>query len=703
MKNAVGATAKGRADDLTVRSENKVADETGSEESTESTEESSETTLADVRTPWSENRQVFAYLLTLMAVLTAVVVVVSNANVKSVTPVVLETRPLQRKPRRGPALPYELCVSRACQAEGRYLFDLLNWDVDPCDDFYGFVCKGWGAATSDQLLRDEMDSKVARLLGRGAAIPRPLAPLQRLYEQCQDVRTLADSGLVPIRKVLDLVGLPHWPYVMPENRYVPLWTAAARILRATGAETLVHVQPGGTHRSRPGHSLFILKAPRQLVSVHVQETTEKAYLAAARAALAAFRDKLSASLLATEILNLEKRFAGATARETNTTLARLGEYPQLLQFLSQLTGNGVHEGTEVLMSQSFNALITVVGAEPADGVLNYLGFRTAVQLADFLPDSVGRELSVLASLVRNGGPLPRWRTCLRAVEDAAPRRFLRAAAMALRAAGTKPAAALFAESIRDGMMFALNQAPWLDKHSLTMSRQQLSRVRFRLFLPENASLLNFDTTSEKGLLAYSAIHTASFDAGLRAPHPWLGSALDTDCTIDVNTNAVFIPLLLFNFSALTLDELLSFHLPRAGLRLARCMANLLLARKNRWSEAGREGLRRIERCMSVQHGSLKPRSMAVADSLALGPVLRLFRANVHRRRRQDVRLRNAEDLSADHVFFVYYASGFCRQEDDVVSVNAPLWSSVAFQRAFECRPGSPMRPDRACPLWTSVT
>ncbi|KAL1423348.1 hypothetical protein MTO96_021319 [Rhipicephalus appendiculatus] len=216
---------------------------------------------------WSEEREVFAYLLTLMAVLTAVITVVNNLNSKGVSPVVLEPRRklpdatttvLPRSALEKP--PYDVCVSRSCQAEGRYLVDLLTWEYDPCENFYGFVCQSWQQdhASGDAQLRRDLELRLSALLRRSSTSPL-LEPLRRLYSQCNEAPSHHDVHA--LRQALSMAGLPDWPYAVPLRHAVSIWSTAAEVIKLTGAHTLLNVVPG-THSSRPEQSVLRLGPPK---------------------------------------------------------------------------------------------------------------------------------------------------------------------------------------------------------------------------------------------------------------------------------------------------------------------------------------------------------------------------------------------------------------------------------------------------------
>ncbi|CAN7982584.1 unnamed protein product [Ixodes hexagonus] len=662
------------------------------ESEAEDSSESWESSPAVVQPPqWNENHEVFAYLLALMAILIVVISVVNNLNGPAVPAVVLEPRTStpQQLSRRDAVSgsPYELCVSTDCQIEGRYLVELLTWEFDPCENFYGFVCQGRRApeASSDVQLRSELESRLSALLRRQPTSNQELTPLRNLYAECNEPP--GDQGLASLREVLSLAGLPDWPYAVPVLQPVSVWDTAAKVIRLSGAQVLVAVTPD-THPNKPGQGVHRL-APGSVGSGTPRD--------AITAALGAFRQKLLVPLYVAELDAFEQRLLRATPGPVELT--RLVNFPQVAEFLGFLMGGGVHEGTEVLVDvDALRAVLSAVVDTPVDTVLNFLGLQLMLKLVYFLPNELGLRL------MGRSARTPRWRACLAQVEQALPELFL----LATQAAqGVPPHATRFAEDVRRTLTRSLSGMLWFDSGSKKQAIALLARTRIRMFVPNELRNTTKTTLLARqaprpegsGLLAFCHLHERAVERRLNATEPWLLSALDSDCAVDTRANRVDVPLLLFNRTALPLDDLYSSQLPRAGFRLARCVLRLLL-RMHGGPKLTADG-KRAEQCLTRQYA--RPVAQApLEESLAMAPVMRLFANNLrHRRRlRQDVRLRNAEDLSMEHLFFVYYALGFCHGgADSERRANVPLWNMDAFQGIYDCRPSSPMRPEKTCALW----
>ncbi|XP_077552777.1 neprilysin-1-like [Haemaphysalis longicornis] len=74
----------------------------------------------------------------------------------------------------------------------------------------------------------------------------------------------------------------------------------------------------------------------------------------------------------------------------------------------------------------------------------------------------------------------------------------------------------------------------------------------------------------------------------------------------------------------------------------------------------------------------------------------------------DYGLARLDNVTADQLFFTYYALGLCwlphiSESETMVSpeerVNVPLMNFPEFASAFNCTPGTPMNPIDKCSFW----
>ncbi|CAN7988912.1 unnamed protein product, partial [Ixodes hexagonus] len=710
-------------------------------------------------------------LLGMMAVTTTVfglVLVVSALNSKSTAVRVLaddqraaHDRTLvnvtvfaTRSPEPVPSPDNFVCSHERCIADGKYLSSSLSWDHDPCDDFYEFACSKWRhsraasalveGGSSYSVLEDlerDLERRVARLLAVGRV--QELEPLRRLHDACSNANAINSAGWAPLGQLLSLCGLPDWPYETPVK--ASAWRAAARALAFTNAEVFVSVAVTD-HPTRRDRHIIALDRPRLILrpsdlpgDVHWLRDT-------AEAAMTAFRER--PARLAAETVALAQRLARlAFSRdlESDVRLHRVSSlvrFPQLLQLLSTLFENvsAVHESSEVLLrSEGFvqDLLDEAEGAHPRT-VLNYVGLRVVVHSAAFLPDVVGLQAvhaRVLLPHRSRGGFVARSQLCIRQAADTLPYLFLLAARLLFGGSQTERALATLVNALRRQLLNQIPSLAFLDAPTRYRCSEIISSTRLHILGPplltDQAAIRVHvkalpSLGSDPPLLWFASTnaHVTRIRLLRFSRYGWTGGVFDRDCSVDLQSNAVFVPPLFLNASAPLDRSLLFLQIPHLGARLLRCLLILLSAgvsnRGNRelltrgwWSEPSKARLESMRRCLVRQRFPVdEPAAAAslnqVADVAAISPALALFQrhlANVARSSRQ-FRLPGAEDLTPAGLFFAYYALSRCRREASsqdrlaaAEAVNAPLRNNDAFHAAFECRVGVRMNPDSKCYAW----
>ncbi|XP_075538127.1 neprilysin-1-like [Dermacentor variabilis] len=120
-----------------------------------------------------------------------------------------------------------VCASSSCQALSRLINGSVNGDLDPCDDFYAYVCDGWRRShslrpsESRRSVFDEVEQSVrARLHDalwktfrqslRNRTGRNVFAKLATVYAACAKSLTPEGNGVVSMRKFLKHMNLA-WP------------------------------------------------------------------------------------------------------------------------------------------------------------------------------------------------------------------------------------------------------------------------------------------------------------------------------------------------------------------------------------------------------------------------------------------------------------------------------------------------------------
>ncbi|CAN7989163.1 unnamed protein product, partial [Ixodes hexagonus] len=96
------------------------------------------------------------------------------------------------------------CSSVNCLQDAAYLTGLLSWELDPCEDFYRYVCGRWtnafpaqgedNTASSDDDYASNLEDKMYGLLQNRSHQSDISQPLQSLFDKCVDVRGIEEAG-----------------------------------------------------------------------------------------------------------------------------------------------------------------------------------------------------------------------------------------------------------------------------------------------------------------------------------------------------------------------------------------------------------------------------------------------------------------------------------------------------------------------------
>ncbi|CAN8015378.1 unnamed protein product [Ixodes persulcatus] len=504
----------------------------------------------------------------------------------------------------------------------------------------------------------------------------------------------------------------------------------------TGAEPLLSLSTLA-HPSKANAGIISVGPPDMLAPKgSSQQQATQFYNSTAFACMTALKKQRNPTIYSVEVASLAWRLEELVYTHTvmsglpKRRVQPLNAQPEVSSFLGEFfpsSGSALYIGshTDVLVRSPvfFDALISLVHSTEPYILLNYMGVRLMIAVAAFAPSS-GRPLvqtMVEHQYGRARPSLPRWKLCIRAVEKAIPDLFLHAVRLAYKTQFAMDSVKRLLDSVRQSLAGDLAKLTVLDRESRAQALAVLKVTQFRLFRPSwltNKEKLETYVRAlprvERGqnLRSFHALHSHSFAERLRRDEPdrWQGSAFDHDCSYD--GKVVFVPVLLFNFSVFNHGADQSLELPHAGVRLARCLLQLLLANVSQdaiaaggrlwWPDMASSFLAVSQLCFQ-QYGLLHVGSLQLLEyTAAIKPAMDLYQQD----KRIDIRFETLPAYSAVHLFFVYYALSFCQESksDNATTVasyltNVPLWNNRLFQETFRCPVGSNMNPSNKCVLW----
>ncbi|XP_037526870.1 neprilysin-1 isoform X2 [Rhipicephalus sanguineus] len=125
---------------------------------------------------------------------------------------------------------YTVCETEVCRKRAKLLQESINRSVDPCDDFFSYVCDGWNKRhpipkdessygmyeQTDESVMHELKGIIERI--RIFTEPRNLTEMAAtLYKACMS-HYFSDWELLKIVKdILSRSGFPLWPVIKPSD------------------------------------------------------------------------------------------------------------------------------------------------------------------------------------------------------------------------------------------------------------------------------------------------------------------------------------------------------------------------------------------------------------------------------------------------------------------------------------------------------
>ncbi|KAH8041334.1 hypothetical protein HPB51_014615 [Rhipicephalus microplus] len=492
------------------------------------------------------------------------------------------------------------CTSPTCAQNAIYLSHLLSWDdMNPCDDFYTFVCRRWNSQASTATEEESLtfdDDYAATIEERMYAFlqntSRPerlnVQALSTLLDKCVDTKRIEDDGWNPFLEVLFNISLEGFPLTPPVRQSMSVWKMAGKLLRRSGTAALLNVHVS-TRPSAHNEDVVTVGLPEVISTAEGVDINEliRFYTNAAFAAVNALRKDFVPPAYTMDIAKfaseLERLYE---MRDTSSYKVETLVSPSpLLDFLTEaLAGLPIFSETEyevLIISPAFvkKAIHLVEKTEPHT-VINFLCVRFMVQMSAFLPSSGLTEFYSTLVYGKLRTSVPRKKLCVRLVERTLSHLFLYASftELNLHTFTTK-----FTDVVTDivkEFLRGIDASPYFNSASRAAIRALVSKTRFKVLGPSwvkdhNAVeryVKNVPTIqSRRPLDAYLALYEYAFvNVLMRGPSQrWPLSAFSTRCRYEIPTRSVYVPALLFNVSLPFNKKADSLQLPRASTRLNR--------------------------------------------------------------------------------------------------------------------------------------
>ncbi|KAM7312150.1 hypothetical protein ISCGN_009055 [Ixodes scapularis] len=368
-----------------------------------------------------------------------------------------------------------------------------------------------------------------------------------------------------------------------------------------------------------------------------------------------------------------------------------------LNFLDTLLSDNAIPGqrkthTRILLkSPNFvtKTLLDFVASNSLYAAMNYIGFRLLVELSVYLPEDVDSLRAVwYTQIVDMYRPsVDRWRTCMHSIDRAIPLYLLYVYSHYLNESNFQEVVARMSTD-KIGRVFAENvkHAHWMDNFTKYIAERKIASQKILSFYPV------WVTIKQKFIE-----HLSKIPADVKRDVV-LSYANSVQHLRDDNFNA-------YRQQTARLKHVI--HSARYGIRQAKVMTRMLYEKNYYydtgktfpemvWSETTAEKFERdVKRCFVKQYSDVPNPSLmelnldgntvyesVLEETAAIGPTFKAFHQllNIFRIWQRDFRMKHAEHLSSDMLFFIYYALDSCTKANTAYMKHQVNSSNIALAK-----------------------
>lgn len=618
----------------------------------------------------------------------------------------------------------------------------LYWRVDPCDDFYSFVCgsdesdsiaaEGEHVSFSDKIAVAGLEEKVYAFIRGQPLKDTALEPLRSLLEECEDTNTIAAMGWDPFLRLMHDVGLSGFPMTPPVPKTPSVWNISARLQRKTGTVSLLRVGITSHPLETTGDVVLI-----GLPDVFLSETSSvdgdyilRFYTSVVEYSFAILRKEFFPQV---HILNIARFASGVESLyqlhrderpyllgKLNLTSPFHELVVEALSGVSGITFSGENSEFITHCPTFVSQLVHLVHGTETHTVMNFLSVRLIVQISPFLPRS--NTMDALTSLVY-GKLQPavwRWKLCLRVVEKAMSPLVHLASLYSLQLYENASMFGNFVTGVSEEFANGIHSAGELDNSSKSAISNAISMAQFAILSPpwlNNRNLIYeyvLDLPRRSvgmGLASYIKTHECNYvmSQSRGSSQRWSRSVFSSNCWHDPGSRTVYVPALLL--TSTSSSELIPnmAEFPRVAFRIARCLFDMVV------SETSTVGMYREQNEGGSSNDSIanhcslsNPWQLdTLRDALVVHAAYNHFQtASATCNKGAARRLTRTTDINVGHLFYLCLLRHWCEasaesrtfQVRSRLDWNTALRNENGFHEQFVCPLGSPMNPKGHCSI-----
>ncbi|XP_064464459.1 membrane metallo-endopeptidase-like 1 [Ornithodoros turicata] len=654
------------------------------------------------------------------------------------------------------------CRTQACSREARSLLNSLNSSFDPCDDFYLYVCSNWRnrhsayseeAKTSvDDVLLFQYSDLVGNILHNSHSA-MPAAKL--VFDTCIH----PPKSLFPAMRdnLLYLMRVQNWPYLRTHLSKISQEDVSARIgalYRYLGLDSLFHFSVlEGTSNSVP-----VIGEPDLLIGNFQGPLRSYEFLTTAFTSVMNWMNKFADTDVALFEVELARRKVLAShlnecvlkrcKRQMATDLPanKLVVWKTILEraFDEQvmLKSNGEVRVASLDYLLSFNDTPTL---PRKSDILNYIVFRVVMALSPLIHNNTLRR--ELASLAYAAHPpfapyQPDVHYCVRFLDRFEPYvPMLLAYDESVLLVGYDTLQGLLLNDLKNAFNEFLSSEITFSGTFKNGLLERLAKISWEPVVPQALFSKEFRKRYVDKMYTGSPVRPLNdfyfswLQEAVRKKHGtrtgrhpitgWKGGFLRAFPSLEPPFRQMEIPLPVFDFRLPNDESVRRLHVPRVATRIYRTLYQFVYTWAYNFYHKTADSdpvstLENARGCLRLDYAFLtSPFSqltlnaeatslMDLFDYLAIRPA---FGAFMQLSLNGSFWIHEAPLFSAEKLFFIYYALGYCEYNNPMYldksmrqshespawyKVNGPLRHFDGFAKAFNCTKGTFMNPLHKC-------
>ncbi|XP_076754338.1 M13 family metallopeptidase neprilysin 2 isoform X2 [Xylocopa sonorina] len=433
---------------------------------------------------------------------------------------------------KGPGCDEDICYTQECIHTASRLLKNIDFDVEPCDDFYDFACGGFLKSTNIpddktsvntfSVISDELQNQLRTSIEEKSPSdePKPFRLVKNLYKACMNKTVIEKQGLKPLLDILKNLG--GWPVLegdqWDEDGFN--WTESVYKFRKMGysVDYFIDFSVGVDLKNSTKRIIDLDQAylglSREYLSKGFEDKIVQAYYSyMVDIAVILGANKSEAEMQLRDSLQFEMDLANISLPNEKRRNATLLYNPMTVQELSKtypsvpwkeyfntlLTPNAeVDENEVVIVSvpSYIENLEKLLAATPNRVQANYVMWRAAASSVNYLTEEIRkRQLQYSTALSGKTEREPRWKECIDTVSGSLA---ISVGAMYVRKyfkENAKKNALEMVADIRQEFTKILEKVDWMDdetrKSALKKAASMSSHIAYPDELLDDKKLENF--------------------------------------------------------------------------------------------------------------------------------------------------------------------------------------------------------------------